>query len=137
MTSSDQAIVGSQARLPVVGCAAGARPLIFEVDPLACPACHGIMCIVDHRPDPYPPPDAPHDHAETFGVRGGATAVASRSPLASAGRRGTRPDRRPSTSEAHRRGDIRAEDHSPVLATQRAGADIFPTPIECPIAGAI
>jgi hypothetical protein len=122
---------------PVSDAPAALLPPIFEVDPLACPACHGIMRIVGHRPDPHPPPDAPHHHPGTFGVRGVPTAAASRSPLASAGPRGTRPDRRPSTRETHRRGDIRADDHPPVLATRRAGAYTSPAPIECPVAGAI
>jgi hypothetical protein len=55
-------------------------------------------------------------------------------PAVPAGPRVTRPDRRPSTREAHRRGDGRAEARSRVLATQRTGAYTPPIPIEFPIA---
>jgi hypothetical protein len=145
---------------------------VFEVDPLACPACQGAMRIVafitqssvidqilahlrtraarESHTEPRSPPStrapvsrgasraapvrrhhdlrvrtAPHRRPATkgtFGVRGGPTAAAPRSPPASAGpgslaRTAGRPAR-----EARRRGGGRADARSPALARQGTGA---------------
>jgi hypothetical protein len=80
------------------------------------------------------PPPTPRDHAGTFGVRGGPTAAAPRSPPASAGPGAPARTAGRTARAAHRRGGGRAVARSPVLARQRTGAYTPPTPIEFPIA---
>lgn len=67
-------------------------------------------------------------------MRGGPTAAAPRSPLASAGAGSQIRTTGRTAREAHRRGGGRTEARSPVLARQRTGAYTAPTSIESPIA---
>ena len=78
-------------------------------------------------------PPTPHDHAGTFGVRGGPTAATPRSPPAPAGPGSPVRTAGRTARKAHRRGGGRAEACSPLLARQRTRAYTPATPIEFPI----